>query len=209
MFWIRLSILQNLARHITKDSRNCKHLVTQASTRGVLLKKLFSKSLQSSQENICVGVSFLTKLQVSGQTFVTEHLWATAYVVKGAVLLQAVGLPVDTERKLNVHKTFRRRPGRLLNVLCSFNLHPVSMGLIFTKKHWLYLKPLSQSNSVSGYRSSRPEVFFKKGVLRNFTKFTRKHLCQSLFFFCVCSPSRNRELQWVTVFTEAVARDVL
>ena len=31
-------------------------------------------------------------------------------------------------------------------------------------------------------RSSRPEVFFKKGVLKNFTKFTRKRLCQSLFF---------------------------
>ena len=31
-------------------------------------------------------------------------------------------------------------------------------------------------------RSSRPEVFCKKGVFENFTKFTRKHLCQSLFF---------------------------
>ena len=32
------------------------------------------------------------------------------------------------------------------------------------------------------YRSSRPEVFCKKDALRNFTKFTGKHLCQSLFF---------------------------
>ena len=31
-------------------------------------------------------------------------------------------------------------------------------------------------------RSSRLEVFWKKGVLRNFAKFTGKHLCQSLFF---------------------------
>ena len=31
-------------------------------------------------------------------------------------------------------------------------------------------------------RSSRPEVFCKKGLLRNFAKFTRKHLCHSLFF---------------------------
>ena len=31
-------------------------------------------------------------------------------------------------------------------------------------------------------RSSRPEVFCRKSVLRNFAKFTRKHLCQSLFF---------------------------
>ena len=31
-------------------------------------------------------------------------------------------------------------------------------------------------------RSSRPEVFYEKGVLRNFTRFTGNHLCQSLFF---------------------------
>ena len=31
-------------------------------------------------------------------------------------------------------------------------------------------------------RSNRPEVFCKKGVLRKFTKFTGKHLCQILFF---------------------------
>ena len=39
------------------------------------------------------------------------------------------GFPVDTGRKLNVHQTFRRRPGRLLNVLCTFSLRPVSIGL--------------------------------------------------------------------------------
>ena len=32
------------------------------------------------------------------------------------------------------------------------------------------------------YRSSLPDVFFKKGVLRNYTKFTGKHMCQSLYF---------------------------
>ena len=31
-------------------------------------------------------------------------------------------------------------------------------------------------------RSSRPELFCKKGVLRNFTKFTGKRLYHSLFF---------------------------
>ena len=30
-------------------------------------------------------------------------------------------------------------------------------------------------------RIRRPEVFCKKGVLRNLVKFTGKHLCQSLF----------------------------
>ena len=37
---------------------------------------------------------------------------------------------LDTGHKLNVHKTFRRRPGHLLNVLCTFNLRPVSTGVL-------------------------------------------------------------------------------
>ena len=32
-----------------------------------------------------------------------------------------------------------------------------------------------------------PEVFFKKGILNNFEKFTGKHLCRSLFFNKVVS----------------------
>ena len=32
------------------------------------------------------------------------------------------------------------------------------------------------------FRSSCPEVLYKKGVLKNFPKFTGKHLCRSLFF---------------------------
>ena len=36
--------------------------------------------------------------------------------------------PVGTVNKLNVYKTFRRLPGRLLNVLCTFSLCPVSTG---------------------------------------------------------------------------------
>ena len=50
--------------------------------------------------------------------------------------------PVDTGRKLNVHKTFRRRPGRLLSVLCTFNLRPVSTGFLNVdgKKTGLNLK---------------------------------------------------------------------
>ena len=32
------------------------------------------------------------------------------------------------------------------------------------------------------FRSSRPEVFCKKDILKYFEKITGKHLCQSLFF---------------------------
>ena len=44
--------------------------------------------------------------------------------------------PLNTGRKLNVHKTFRKRPGHLvnvlclMNVLCTFNLCPVSSGKV-------------------------------------------------------------------------------
>ena len=34
----------------------------------------------------------------------------------------------------------------------------------------------------SNNRSNRPEVFCKKDVLKNLSKFTGKYLCQSLFF---------------------------
>ena len=43
---------------------------------------------------------------------------------------------VDTGCKLNVHKRFRRRPGRLLNVSYTFNLCPVSTGA-FILFSWL------------------------------------------------------------------------
>ena len=39
------------------------------------------------------------------------------------------------------------------------------------------------------FRSSRPEVFCKKDVLRNLAKVTGKHLCLSFFFNKVAGPS--------------------
>ena len=39
-----------------------------------------------------------------------------------------------------------------------------------------------QNPSSPFVRSSHPEVFCKISVLKNFTKFTGKHLCQSLLF---------------------------
>ena len=42
-----------------------------------------------------------------------------------------------------------------------------------------------------------PEVFCKKGVLRNFAKFTGKHLCQSLFFNKACNFIKEETLAQV------------
>ena len=43
------------------------------------------------------------------------------------------------------------------------------------------LSSVITSNSIYAQKQP-PEVFYKKGVLGNFTKFTGKHLCQGLFF---------------------------
>ena len=65
---------------------------------------------------------------------------------------------------------------------------------LFLKNSWLYLTVgffpkhfklvlsqgicLDKTKHNPGFRSSCPEVFCKKGVIRKFAKFTGKHLCQ-------------------------------
>ena len=50
---------------------------------------------------------------------------------QGLLLKYLISLiPVDARRKLNAHKTFKRRPGRVLNVLCTFNLRPMFTGIL-------------------------------------------------------------------------------
>ena len=44
-------------------------------------------------------------------------------------------LPLHTGRQLNVRKMFRRHSGRLLNVVCTFNLCSVSGGVQFLKNN--------------------------------------------------------------------------
>ena len=48
-------------------------------------------------------------------------------------LLGMFMVSLDTRPKLNVHRTFRRRPGHLLNVLCTFNLRVVQKVVFKTK----------------------------------------------------------------------------
>ena len=48
-------------------------------------------------------------------------------------------------------------------------------------KHGPHLES-GQCFNFNVFRINRLEVFCERGVLKNFTKFTRKHLCQSLIF---------------------------
>ena len=77
--------------------------------------------------------------------------------------------PVDTERKLNIHKTFRRRSGRILNVLCTFNLRPVFTGKLSLQKQL-------------------PGGVLWKIWFYNFIKLIGKHLYYSLFIIS-CKPT--------------------
>ena len=57
------------------------------------------------------------------------------------------------------------------------------LSIKFTVSLWFISSEKSAFTACQHFfRSSRPEVLNKKGVARNFTKFTGKHLCQSIFF---------------------------
>ena len=59
--------------------------------------------------------------------------------------------------------------------------------------YWIINKLAGElfSDEATNNRSSCPELFCKKGVLRNFAKFIGKHLCQSFFFNKVAGFSNN------------------
>ena len=70
---------------------------------------------------------------------------------------------LNAGRKLNVyvHKTSQRRPRCLLNVLCSFNLRPVSRGKVILR-HWKksWKKILLRFFWWFRTRNERDEIFF-------------------------------------------------
>ena len=80
--------------------------------------------------------------------------------------------PVDTGRKLNIHKTFRRRPGRLLNILCMFNLRPVSTGkdLVKSRKITMFSGQLCLEHRYIWFFSKK--CFSFKTLVKNFPVIT-------------------------------------
>ena len=48
--------------------------------------------------------------------------------------------PLNKGRKLNSRKTFRACHGRLLNVLCTLNLRPVSRGILISFKRLIKIR---------------------------------------------------------------------
>ena len=88
---------------------------------------------------------------------------------------------MDTGRKLNVHKAFRRCLGRLLNVLCTLNLRPVHRGICF--EHLNIMKTMTISDHNSGHRnisvmkgSSSERLYYAK-----YFTYSSSHLVVALF----------------------------
>ena len=78
-------------------------------------------------------------------------------------------------------------PGILIEFLMSlrgFEVYPMFHLIKSQLPHLfkLYYKKLGKWEKVSIFRSSHLTYSIIKGVLRNFAKFTGKHLCQSLYF---------------------------
>ena len=71
---------------------------------------------------------------------------------------------------------------RLLEMYETWNFLYMQKSLWFLPVKIKETKKETKQKILSFIRSSRNEVFCKKGVLRNLTKFTGKHLFQSLFF---------------------------
>ena len=58
-----------------------------------------------------------------------RHTILSSWITNYRDTIWKICAPADAGPKLNVHKTFRRCPGRLLNILCTLNLRPLSMVL--------------------------------------------------------------------------------
>ena len=81
---------------------------------------------------------------------------------------------VEIARKVNLRKTFRRRPGRLLNVLCTFNLRPVSTVVLlqyFTHVlFYVLIQEFNESESLWSYLK-------RKGITLSRTTIVFLKLC--------------------------------
>ena len=124
------------------------------------------KISQISQANTCIWSLFLIKLEICEifkNTYSEEHL-------------ERLLLRVFQRTSLLGFKS----PERLITMFVFYILNIKSVQTN-TRYFLLLVNNLELIMSI-WFRSSRLKVFCKKGVLRNFTKFTGKHLCQSIFF---------------------------
>ena len=96
-----------------------------------------------------IGHCYFEQLWKAFNSLIYKIFWLTETGLKLLAVLDLV-LPISiftdshkscesysliTGYKLNIRKMFGRRPGHLLNVLCTFKLRPVSRGYILEKEN--------------------------------------------------------------------------
>ena len=79
-----------------------------------------------------------------------------------------------------LYKSCGMKSTRILK--CVWQLFIIKHGRVTMKLSKLYNTLPNSEAPWTRTRSSRPDVFCKRGLLRNFAKFKGKHLCQSIFF---------------------------
>ena len=96
---------------------------------------------------------------------------------------QSLRYPVDTGRKFNVHKTFKGRPGRPLNVLRTFNLRPVSTGIILVKFYF------GEDTTLHFTSFTKKNILPADFSLIHFSKFCKVFWKQPHGVACTCNPA--------------------
>ena len=135
---------------------------------------------------------FLCYLKCSFCSWIFPFLfWIFGLVGKQLDNKAKIYFSVDTGRKLNVHKTFRSRPGRLLNVLCTFNLRPVSAGFKIydiTKQIYRQLLTIQILLNVSRSKDNQKKetslvnsIYHEAFFLKNDTQYVVEKLVPKLF----------------------------
>ena len=119
-----------------------------------------------------------------------------------AVILRDLAWPHKSQ-KFNLH--------HLLNIFTGFKMTVLTPKSGIWEPYGLSDPVYLKTQEVIGQKQP-PELFYKKAVLKNFTKFTGKHLIRSLFFNKVKKSSRQRcfPVNFAkflrTAFLEAVVR---
>ena len=129
----------------------------------------------------------------------TTFLETCPYTFTTQMIYQPFQKPLTTKEAhlfKKVGRSLKRINQQLKRTSLSIGLSFLNIAIIFAD----FSLECAITNSIIYVQSSRPEVFCKEGVLRNFKKFTGKRLCQSLFFNKVAKCTRKKNKGFFFLF---------
>ena len=156
---------------------------TEAATRGVLLKKVFLKILQNSQENNCARASFLINLQAGWGLVFSWHRCFPVNFTKflGTTFLQSIFGRLLLARNIFYWKTWEVKSRKTSIIMKSgqFVSHCKRQGWKNLACVCVVHQHPFERYEISCTRSIRPEVFCKKGFCRPATLLNKRlwHRC--------------------------------